>query len=310
MPYNGKITKSILRPYYHKALEYKAIKGIALKVLEESDFFEKTGLSPDKVRISFGDDGTFPKWETPVFVNGVCVFRFNGPSIESSRQYKFRRCLTDEEFYKFSDNLKFLFMGSHSKTIPAELGGQISYWEVTEHYCEFIVGETQYVNKDWGYQFPNIHEKALPKYKKEAFEKIERIVTELVKRARYEFSSDPYYMHGKRKMILRYTSAKSSRGMKDPRKGFVVAFGVETCLVIEGKGVYCVNGYRGTLSEKEYQIIYKNLEILLRVVGEAGVSLESKIGELVSYYISSDMTKFTGTFGHYSERGREYKEVR
>ena len=75
MPYKEKISKSILRPYYHKVLEYKAIRGIALKVLKESDFFEKTGLSPDKISISFGDDGTFPKWETPVFVDGVCVFR-------------------------------------------------------------------------------------------------------------------------------------------------------------------------------------------------------------------------------------------
>ena len=34
MPYKGKITKSILRPYYHKALEYKAIRGISPYVLK------------------------------------------------------------------------------------------------------------------------------------------------------------------------------------------------------------------------------------------------------------------------------------
>lgn len=77
-----------------------------------------------------------------------------------------------------------------------------------------------------------------------------------------------------------------------------------------GKSVSCVNGYRGTLSEKEYHTIYKNLEILHRFAGEKGTTVESKIGKITSYYLSSDTTEFTGTFGHYLERGKEYKEVR
>ena len=309
MLYKGKISKSILRPYYHKVLEYKAIRGIALKVLKESDFFEKTGLSPDKIRISFGDDGTFPIWETPVFVNGVCIFRFNGPSIESSGQYNFRKCLTDEESYKFSDNLKFLFMGSHSKTIPAELGGRISYWGITENYCEFVVEETRFLNKDWGTEFPNVYEKELPKYKKEAFEKIEKVVNGLIIKAGFTPSNNPYYMNGKFKTILRYTDS-SNQNNSGSTRSFVVSLGVEQCLVVNGRSVYCVNGFKCDLSEKEYRTIYKNIEILHRFAGEKGTTIESKTGKITSYYLSSDKTEFTGTFGHYSERGREYKEVK
>lgn len=44
-----------------------------------------------------------------------------------------------------------------------------------------------------------------------------------------------------------------------------------------GKSVSCVDRYRGTLSEKEYHTIYKNLELVLLVITWRGAKSTKKL---------------------------------
>lgn len=150
MPYSGEVFKSIVKPYYkYKQEAYNSIRGLAIRLLTEGDFFVRNSISPENVRISFGNNLDISMSGCVIFfVNGTHFFDIVGSRVVGSRKYCFRENLTTSEHERFSHDLAELFRYSGITTIPAFLGGRVHYWEATKDYCEFIGNGLRFLNKD------------------------------------------------------------------------------------------------------------------------------------------------------------------
>lgn len=150
MPYSGEVFKSVVKPYYkYKQEAYNSIRGLAIRLLTEGDFFVRNPISPENVRISFGNNlnNSIPGCVI-FFVDGTHIFDIVGSRVVGATKFGFRENLTSLEHERFSRDLAELFRYSGSTTIPAFLGGRVHYWEVNKGYCEFIGNGIRFLNKD------------------------------------------------------------------------------------------------------------------------------------------------------------------
>lgn len=141
--------------------------------------------------------------------------------------------------------------------------------------------------------------KAYPKYKQEAFNKIEGVIVGLLKEANF-FKVYPF-LENEPRVVLTYEEIDFKREVQEARggmvKGFHIFVGGSYWFTLKGRDIRSINIQRKELTDKEYDTIYKNLEILHQFPGEKGTMLESKIGRIVKYSISNHSNAFIGQFG-------------
>lgn len=147
--------------------------------------------------------------------------------------------------------------------------------------------------------------KVYPKYKQEAFNKISDVILKLLNEV--DFFKTYYFLANEPRIFLTYSEHDFKREVEEARggvvKGFHVFVGSMYLFTLKGKEVKTVSNFRKQLTDKEYSTVYNNLEILHQFAGEKGTMLESKIGRVVKYNISSKGSEFVGQFGDsYLER--------
>lgn len=141
--------------------------------------------------------------------------------------------------------------------------------------------------------------KAYPKYRQEAFRKIEGVIVGLLKESNL-FNVFPFLKDNPR-VVLNYDEVDFRKEKEEARggmvKGFHIFVGGSYWFTLKGRDIRSINIRRKELTDKEYDTIYKNLEILHQFPGERGTMLESKIGRIVRYSISNHSNAFIGQFG-------------
>ena len=152
------------------------------------------------------------------------------------------------------------------------------------------------------------YSKAYPKYKQEAFSKIEQVILGLLKETDF-FTMYPRLAEDPR-VILSYKEENFPKECENARGGVVNAFDVSvggvSILCLRGKDVLSFRNFRKELTDKEYSTVYTNLRVLHQFPGERGTMLESKIGRVVNYNIASHASEFIGQFGN---THREFKRL-
>ena len=146
----------------------------------------------------------------------------------------------------------------------------------------------------------NNYVKAYPKYRQEAFQKIEGVIVGLLKESNL-FNVFPFLKDNPR-VVLTYDEVDFRKEKEEARggmvKGFHIFVGGSYWCTLKGRNIGSVSIQRKELTDKEYNTIYKNLEILHQFPGERGTMLESKIGRIVKYSISNHSNAFIGQFGN------------
>jgi len=144
------------------------------------------------------------------------------------------------------------------------------------------------------------YSKAYPKYKQEAFNKIEKVILKLLKEADF-FTMYPRFADDS-KVVLSYREKSFQKECENARGGVVNAFDVSvggvSILCLRGRDILSFRNFRKELTEKEYTTVYNNLRVLHQFPGEKGAMLESKIGRVVKYNIASHASEFIGQFGN------------
>lgn len=152
------------------------------------------------------------------------------------------------------------------------------------------------------------YSKAYPKYKQEAFNKIEKVILGLLNEADF-FTVYPRLAEDPR-VVLSYKEENFPKERENARGGVVNAFDVSvggvSILCLRGKDVLSFRNFRKELTEKEYTTVYNNLRVLHQFPGEKGAMLESKIGRVVKYDIANHASEFIGQFG---DTLREFKRL-
>ena len=147
--------------------------------------------------------------------------------------------------------------------------------------------------------------KAYPKYKQEAFNKISNVILELLNEVDF-FKVHPW-LKDEPRIVLSYNEEDfKRRGVQEGVVGgFFVSLGGRFLFSLRGKEVHSIRNLRKQLTDKEYSVIYENLKVLHRFVGESGTMIESKIGRIVKYDIAIHGSEFVGQFGDiYREKRR------
>lgn len=150
------------------------------------------------------------------------------------------------------------------------------------------------------------YRKTCPKYKQEAFHKIENVIIGLLNEVNF-FRVYPWLKEEPR-IFLSYEEQDFKREKEEARggivKGFHVFVGGSYLFTLKGKEVQTISKLRKQLTDDEYSTVYKNLEVLHQFPGERGTMLESKIGRIVKYDLANHGTEFVGQFGdtHREER--------
>lgn len=143
------------------------------------------------------------------------------------------------------------------------------------------------------------YSKAYPKYKQEAFNKIEKVILGLLKEADF-FTMYPWLAEDPR-VVLSYKEENFPKERENARGGMVEGFDVSvggvSILCLRGKDVLSFRNFRKELTEKEYSTVYTNLKVLHQFPGERGTMIESKIGRVVQYDIANHASEFIGQFG-------------
>lgn len=146
----------------------------------------------------------------------------------------------------------------------------------------------------------NKYVKAYPKYRQEAFKKIEGVIVGLLKDSNL-FNVFPFLKDNPR-VVLTYDEVDFGKEKEEARggmvKGFHIFVGGSYWCTLKGRNIGSVSIQRKELTDKEYDTVYKNLEILHQFPGEKGTMLESKIGRIVKYSISNHSNAFIGQFGN------------
>lgn len=141
--------------------------------------------------------------------------------------------------------------------------------------------------------------RAYPKYRQEAFHKIEGVIVGLLKESNL-FNVFPFLKDNPR-VVLTYDEVDFRKEKEEARggmvKGFHIFVGGSYWCTLKGRNIGSVSIQRKELTDKEYNTIYKNLEVLHQFPSEKGTMLESKIGRIVKYSISNHSNAFIGQFG-------------
>lgn len=152
------------------------------------------------------------------------------------------------------------------------------------------------------------YSKVYPKYKQEAFSKIEQVILGLLKETDF-FTMYPRLAEDPR-VVLSYKEENFPKERENARGGVVNAFDVSvggvSILCLRGKDVLSFRNFRKELTDKEYSTVYTNLRVPHQFQGGRGTMLESKIGRVVKYDIANHASEFIGQFGN---THREFKRL-
>ena len=146
----------------------------------------------------------------------------------------------------------------------------------------------------------NNYVKSYPKYKQEAFNKIENVILGLLNEVDF-FKIFPH-LKDEPRIFLSYEEIDFKKEKEEAHggmvKGFHVFVGGTYLFTLKGKEVRTISKLRKRLSDKESNTIYNNLRVLHQFPGEKGTMIESKIGRIVKYRISNHDNAFIGQFGN------------
>ena len=152
--------------------------------------------------------------------------------------------------------------------------------------------------------------KAYPKYKQQAFNNITNVLIGILRETDF-FKRYPQTVGYADKFFIHYDKCYfeeefqlANRGIVE---GFQVLFWGKRCFTIRGKDIIYVNSLsyqRRKLTKEEYNIIYKNLEILHKFAGSSYDTIQIKIGSIERYSIDYNMMKFEGRWGNTYEEKR------
>lgn len=152
------------------------------------------------------------------------------------------------------------------------------------------------------------YSKVYPKYKQEAFSKIEQVILGLLKETDF-FTMYPRLAEDPR-VVLSYKEENFPKERENARGGVVnaldVSVGGMSILCLRGRSVLSFRNFRKELTDKEYSTVYTTLRVLHQFPGERGTMLESKIGRVVQYDIANHASEFIGQFGN---THREFKRL-
>lgn len=148
------------------------------------------------------------------------------------------------------------------------------------------------------------YSKVYPKYKQEAFNKIEKVILGLLNEADF-FTMYPQLAEDPR-VVLSYKKENFPKERENARGAFDVSVGGVSILCLRGKDVLSFRNFRKELTEKEYTTVYNNLRVLHQFPGEKEAMLESKIGRVVKYDIANHASEFIGQLGN---THREFKRL-
>lgn len=143
--------------------------------------------------------------------------------------------------------------------------------------------------------------KAYPKYKQDAFLKIASIVKGMLEDT--EFFKAYLWLYGKpEELYLRYHVNDFSEEVKNATgnivEGVSVWVGGYCAFTFKGRDIHSLY-YQGRehLTDKEYKILYDNLEVLHRFSGDRYAMISMKIGDIQQYTIGINKLDFLGVWG-------------
>lgn len=153
--------------------------------------------------------------------------------------------------------------------------------------------------------------KAYPKYKQQAFNNITNVLMGILKETdffrRYPQTvgyADKFFIHYDKS----YFEEEFRHAIGGMVEGFQVLFCGRRCFSLKGKDIIydtLLSYRRRQLTKEEYNIIYKNLEILHKFAGSSYDTIQMKIGPIERYSIDYNMMKFEGRWGNtYEEKRR------
>lgn len=143
--------------------------------------------------------------------------------------------------------------------------------------------------------------KAYPKYKQDAFLKIANLVKGMLEETEF-FKAYTWLYNKPDEIYLMYDRNDFSEEIKNATGNIVE--GVSVWI-----GNYCAFTFRGHeirslyyrdrthLTEKEYETLYKNLEVLHRFSGDRYATIPMKIGDIQQYTIGFNRLEFLGKWG-------------
>lgn len=157
----------------------------------------------------------------------------------------------------------------------------------------------------------NNYVKAYPKYKQQAFNNITNVLIGILRETDF-FSRYPQTVGYNNKFFLQYDKFYFEEQYKLDSGGMVGGFQVlfcgRRCFSLKGKDIIydtSLSYRRRQLTKEEYNIIYKNLEILHKFTGSSYDTIQIKIGSIERYSIDYNMMKFEGRWGNtYEEKRR------
>lgn len=152
--------------------------------------------------------------------------------------------------------------------------------------------------------------RAYPNYKQQALNRITNVLMGILRETDF-FRRFPRTFGYLDKFFLSYDKLYFEKefhlangGMVE---GFIVLFGGKRCFSLRGKDIIydtSLSYQRKQLTEEEYNIIYKNLEILHKFAGSSYSTIQMKIGPIQRYAIDYNMMKFEGKWGNTYEEKR------
>ena len=143
--------------------------------------------------------------------------------------------------------------------------------------------------------------KAYPKYKQDAFLKIAHLVKGLLEGT--DFFNAYIWLYGKpEELYLRYYRNDFSEELKSGNgnivEGVSVWVGGYCAFTFMGSEIHSLYYHaREDLTEKEYETLYKNLEVLHKFSGDRHATIPMKIGEIQQYTIGFNKLEFLGIWG-------------
>lgn len=142
--------------------------------------------------------------------------------------------------------------------------------------------------------------KAYPKYKQKAFNNITNVLIGILRETDF-FRRYPQTVGYVDKFFIHYNKCYFEEEFRLANGGMVEGFKVlfcgRRCFTIRGKDIIYVNSLsyqRRQLTKEEYNIIYKNLEILHKFAGSSHSTIQMKIRTIQRYSIDYSMMKFEG----------------
>lgn len=143
--------------------------------------------------------------------------------------------------------------------------------------------------------------KAYPKYKQVAFLKIANLVKGMLEET--ELFNAYMWLYGKpEELYLRYHRNDFSEEIKKATgtivEGVSVWVGGYCAFTFKGREIHSSYYHKRThLTEKEYETLYQNLEVLHRFSGDRYATIPMKIGDIQLYTIGFNKLEFLGIYG-------------